>query len=54
MLKKKKIKPSRVGLLAEKALKKAVKKVIEEHRREKLPLVVWEKGKVVKIPAHKL
>jgi hypothetical protein len=48
------MKPSRLALLAEKALKSAVKKVVAEHKRIKLPLVVWKKGKVVKIPAHKI
>lgn len=39
---------------AEKALKIAVAKVIEEHRRNGLPLVVWKNGKVVRIPANRL
>ena len=39
---------------AEKALKKAVKNVIAEHKLRGLPLVIWRKGKVVKIPAHQL
>lgn len=39
---------------AEKALKEAVKEVIEEHRRSGRPLVIWRKGKVVKVSASKL
>ena len=39
---------------AEKALKIAVAKAIEEHRRSGDPIVVWEKGRVVKIPASRL
>lgn len=39
----------RISLLqkkAEIALKKAVRRVIEEHKRMGQPLVVWRKGKV--------
>ncbi len=39
------------GLLA---LKAAVKKVIEEHAREGLPLYIWRDGKVVAVPAEEL
>lgn len=35
---------------AEKALKEAVRKVVEEHRRTGEPLVIWEKGKVRLVP----
>jgi hypothetical protein len=34
-----------------KALKKAIRGVIEEHRRSGRPLAVWRNGKVVKISA---
>jgi hypothetical protein len=36
---------------AEKAMLIAVSKVIKEHRRRREPLVIWKKGKVVKVPA---
>jgi hypothetical protein len=36
------------------ALKAAVKKVIEEHAREGLPLYIWRDGKVVAVPAEEL
>ncbi|MBI5242955.1 MAG: hypothetical protein HY922_04620 [Elusimicrobia bacterium] len=39
---------------AEQALRIAVANVIEEHRRNGDPLVVWKNGKVVKIPAKRL
>ena len=39
---------------ADKALKVAVAKVVEERRRSGDPLVVWQNGKVVKIPASRL
>jgi hypothetical protein len=34
-----------------KALKEAVREVIEEHRRSRRPLFVWRNGKVLKISA---
>lgn len=34
-----------------KALKEAVREVVEEHRRSGRPLAVWRNGKVVKISA---
>jgi hypothetical protein len=40
-------KPTKHGLQAEKALKMAVKGVIEEHRRLGLPIAVMKDGKAV-------
>jgi len=34
------------------ALKKAVKDVVERHKKSGRPLSVWKKGKVVKIKAR--
>jgi len=39
---------------AEKALKEAVAKTIEDHRLTGDPIVVWKDGKVVKVPAEQL
>ncbi|MBI1976060.1 MAG: hypothetical protein HYS56_00955 [Candidatus Omnitrophica bacterium] len=39
---------------AEQALKKAVRKVIIEHKQTGDPLVVWRDGKIVHIPASRL
>lgn len=39
---------------AEKALQIAVANTIEEHRLSGDPIVVWENGRVVKIPATRL
>ena len=36
---------------AEEALRRAVAKTIEEHRRMGVPIVVWKEGKVQVIPA---
>ena len=36
------------------ALKVAVKKVIEQHAREGLPIYTWRDGKVVEIPPDEL
>jgi hypothetical protein len=41
-------------LKAEKALKEAVAKAIEEHRLTGDPIVVWKNGKVVQIPSEQL
>lgn len=37
-----------------KALKKAVKGVIAESKLRGHPLIIWQNGKVVKVPAKKL
>ena len=34
---------------AEAALKKAVRRVVEQHKKSGRPLAVWENGKVVRI-----
>ncbi len=39
---------------AEKALKEAVRGVIEDHKRSGRPVVIWRNGKVVKVPADQL
>jgi hypothetical protein len=52
--KKSKLKPSRVALLADKALKKAVANVLVEHRQKNIPLAVWKNGRVEMIPANKI
>ena len=41
-------------IIAERALKEAVKEVVKENQKAGLPLVVWKDGKVVKIPHNKL
>lgn len=38
----------------EKAMRVAVAQTIEEHRRSGDPIVVWEKGRVVKVPAKRI
>jgi hypothetical protein len=43
--------PTSEGRKAEKALKRAVKKVVEENRRLGLPVAVMRNGKPVLIPA---
>lgn len=39
---------------AEKALREAVREALIDHKRTGDPVYVWENGKVVKIPAHKI
>lgn len=36
------------------ALRSAVSKTIEEHRRSGDPIVIWRNGKVVLVPARRL
>lgn len=43
-----------IAVLAEKALKEAVAKVIEDHRRKGCPIVIWRDGKIVHIPPDEL
>ena len=39
---------------AEKALKRAVAKAIDEHRRQGIPIAVWRDGKVVRVEPDQL
>ena len=39
---------------AEEALKRAVAKAIEEHRRMGVPIVIWKDGRVQVIPAESI
>lgn len=43
-----------INVKAEKAIKKAVAKTIQEHARTGDPIVIWRHGKVVWLPAEKL
>jgi len=43
-----------MNVKAEKALKKAVAKTIQEHARTGDPVVIWRNGRVTWIPAKKL
>jgi hypothetical protein len=54
MTKKKKLSDIPLEVRAEEAMKKAVEKTIEEHRRTGDPIVIWKEGKIVKIPADQI
>jgi len=41
-----------LALSAEKAFKRAVAKVIEDHKLTGAPLTIWKDGRVVKVPAE--
>lgn len=41
------------GRQAQKAMRDAVKKVIAEYKIKKLPLIIWENGKIVKLRLDK-
>ena len=51
---KKDLKNMSLGEKAEEALKKAVARVVEEHRKSGEPLAVWRDGRVVHVPADQL
>jgi glyoxylate utilization-related uncharacterized protein len=43
-----------LALTAEKAFKRAVAKIIEDHKLTGAPLAIWENGKVVKVQPGQL
>ncbi|MCX5819144.1 MAG: hypothetical protein NT047_04460 [Deltaproteobacteria bacterium] len=51
---RKDLKKMSLGEMAEEALKKAVARVVEKHRRSGEPLAVWRDGEVVHVPADQL
>ena len=54
MTKKKDLSDIPLEIRAEEAMKRAVEKAIEDHRRTGDPIVIWKEGKVIKVPAEKL
>ena len=50
----KKISDVKLQTGAEKALKEAVRGVIEDHKRTGRPVIIWRNGKVAKVPAGQL
>ena len=48
------ISDSKLHLGAQKALKEAVRGVLEEHKRSGRPVVIWRDGKVAKVSASQL
>lgn len=50
----KKLKKTAQMKKAEQALKIAAERVIKEHRKKKVPLIIWRDGKVVKVMAKDL
>ena len=51
---RKDLKKMSLGEMAEEALKKAMARVVEKHRRSGDPLAVWRDGEVVHVPADQL
>ena len=43
-----------LSVKAEKGLKRAFRRVLEEHKRLGRPVAIWRAGKVVRIPADRL
>ena len=50
-MRRKSWKPFELAYLAERALKEAVRETIRDHARTGDPLVIWQNGKVVHLPA---
>ncbi|MDZ7697519.1 MAG: hypothetical protein U5R49_11555 [Deltaproteobacteria bacterium] len=50
MTEKKKLSDIPLEIRAEEAMKKAVEKAIEDHRRTGDPIVIWKEGKVARVP----
>ena len=50
----KKISDAKLQAGAEKALKEAVRGVIEDHKRTGRPVIIWRNGKVAKVSANQL
>jgi hypothetical protein len=48
------LKPTLLVKKAKKALKAAAARAIEEHIRAGHPLIVWKKGKVIRVPAKSI
>ena len=44
----------KLALTAENAFKRAVAKVIEDHKLTGAPLTIWKDGRVVKVPPEQL
>ena len=54
MKKEKKSTSVPLAIQAERALKRAVIKVIAEHRSDGSPIVIWQDGKVVWVPVEQI
>ena len=50
----KKGKGTSLSVKAEKAMKRAFRQVLEEHKRFGQPVAIWRAGKVVRIPVDRL
>ena len=50
MTEKRKLSDIPLEIRAEEAMKKAVEKTIEDHRRTGDPIVIWKEGKVARVP----
>jgi len=53
-IKSKKGNGASLSLKAERAMKRAFRQVLEEHKRLGQPVAIWRAGKVVKISASRL
>ena len=54
MIRKRSLKIEILNSEAEKALKSAIRKLVAARKRQGQPLIIWQKGKIVRVPAKKL
>ena len=54
MIRKRSLGVNVLNLKAEKALKSAICKLVTVRKRQGQPLIIWQKGKIVRVPAKKL
>ena len=54
MIRKRSISAKDLNVKAEKALKSAIHKLIAARKRQGQPLIIWQKGRIVRVPAKKL
>ncbi|MGC9952538.1 MAG: hypothetical protein ABSF64_39880 [Bryobacteraceae bacterium] len=44
----------RDGTAIEEALERAYRRAVKQHRQNGVPMVFWENGKIIKVPADQL
>ena len=54
MMNKRFLETKKLNSKAEKALKSAIDKLIDDHKRRRQPLIIWRNGKVLRISAAQL
>jgi len=53
-MKKRPLRLPEIAKRAEKALRIAVSKVMQEHRSKGLPIFIWQENRVIRIPSRRI